>query len=150
MRIATAAPAALLTLAACWGAAGVDRPFHSVSPFAGGLEQEITVGPAGGPFADEKVFHLSSRIVNRGSRPTRVRVVTCYLSPKRHLRTRGTLVQRVIPGCIGTPDLYTLAPGEATPPVGFTGQFNRPGHYTVRVLHALEPEFWGEIRIRAR
>jgi hypothetical protein len=144
------ASAAALALAACWGAAGVDRPFHSVTPFAGGLEQEITIRPAGGAFADERVFRLSSRIINRGSRPMTVRVVTCYLDPQRHLRTRGTLVQRVNPGCIRTPDVYTLAPGEATPGVGFTGQFNRPGRYTVRVRHALDPEFWGEIRVRAR
>lgn len=149
MRILTACAAAL-ALAACWGAAGVDRPFHSVSPFAGGLEQEITVRPAGGPFGDERVFSLSSRIVNRGSRPLTVRVVTCYLEPGRDLRTRGKLVARAVPGCIQTPDVYTLAPGEATPGVSFIGQFNRPGRYTVRVRHALEPEFWGEIRLRAR
>ncbi|HEU0015635.1 MAG TPA: hypothetical protein VFQ45_18300 [Longimicrobium sp.] len=139
--------AAMLTLAACFGAAGVARPFQSTSRFDG-LEQEITVTPLDWPGDD--VFRLSSRLVNRGPRPVTVRVVTCTLEPGRDLRTRGTLVQRAVPGCVAAPPVVTLAPGEASASVGFIGQFNRPGRYRVQVRHARDPDRWGEITVVTR
>lgn len=144
--------AAALALAACSGGmAEITGPFASTFA-ANGLEQEIRVVPAEeevfGP--DNKVFHLKSRIINRGDAPATVRVVTCWLDPRLHMRTRAPLVTRAIPGCIFTPDVFTLAPGEATSTVWWTGEIERAGRYTIQVRHALDPEFWGEVEIVAR
>lgn len=141
--------AAVLVLAAC-SAGKVLEPFESTY-LSNGLEQQIRVEPASKELDDTGVvFNLKSTLVNRGSAPVTVRVVTCWLDPKENLRADVELVTRAIPSCVQTPNVLTLAPGEASNTLWFTGQFDRPGRHTIRVRHALDPEFWGEITVRAR
>jgi hypothetical protein len=141
--------AALLALSAC-SAGKVLEPFESTF-LSNGLEQQIRVEPVSAELDDTGVmFNLKSTLVNRGSDPVTVRVVTCWLDPKENLRADVELVARAIPGCVPEPNVLTLAPGQASRTLWFTGQFDRPGRHTIRVRHALDPEFWGEITIRAR
>lgn len=141
--------AALLALSAC-SAGKVLEPFESTF-LSNGLEQRITVEPGSKQVDDTGVmFNLKSTLVNRGSGPVTVRVVTCWLDPKENLRADVELVTRAIPSCIPEPNVLTLAPGQASNTLWFTGQFDRPGRHTIRVRHALDPEFWGEITVRAR
>lgn len=141
--------AALLALSAC-SAGKLLEPFESTY-LSNGLEQQIRVEPASAQLDDTGVmFNLTSRLVNRGPEPVTVRVVTCWLDPKENLSADAELVTRAIPSCIPEPNVLTLAPGQASNTLWFTGQFDRPGRHTVRVRHALDPEFWGEITVRAR
>lgn len=149
MRILTLA--AVLVLAACAGGSPAIPDPVETTFVSNGLEQEITVTPVG-PEIDPrgKMFHLKSRLINRGDAPITVRVVTCWLDPEVNLRTRATFIAFAIPGCIQGPTEYTLAPGEASNTVWFTGEIERPGRYTIEVRHALDPEFWGKIEVVAR
>lgn len=141
--------ATLLVLAAC-SAGKVLEPFESTY-LSNGLEQQIRVEPVSPQLDDTgEMFRLTSRLVNRGPEPVTVRVVTCWLDPKENLRADVELVTRAIPSCIPEPNVLTLAPGQASRTLSFMGQFDRPGRHTVRVRHALDPEFWGEIIVRAR
>lgn len=149
MRHATSIAALLLVAASACGPARVTRPVQSVTRH-GALEQHLEVRVRDPSAADPDWFHLSSRLVNRGTAPMTVRVVTCGLDHKRDLRTRARFMAMAAGSCAPGPDVITLAPGEASPPVGFSGAIEWPGRYTVRVRHALEPEFWATIRITAR
>ena len=143
--------AAALTLAACSGAnPAIPDPVETTF-LSNGLEQEIRIRPMD-PQVDPrgKMFHLTSRLVNRSDAPVTVRVVTCWLDPKVNLRTRATFISYAIPGCIAGPSEYTLAPGEASNTLWFTGEIERPGRYTIEVRHALDPEFWGKVEVVAR
>lgn len=141
--------AAALALSAC-AAGKITSPVESTF-LANGLEQQIRIEPMGEPFEPTgEVFRLTSRLTNRGSEAVTVRVVTCWLDPKENLRARAELVARAIPSCVPEPSVLTLAPGEASNTLTFIGQLDRPGRHTIRVRHALEPELWGEIAVRAR
>lgn len=148
MRLIACAAAALL-LAACNG--GVPRIAGPVDQvFAhGGLEQRLTVShPA--PDEDPDWFHLKSTLVNRGDEPVHVRVVTCWLDPKVNLRTDASFNGYAIPSCVREPNELTLEPGQSSNTLWFSGRIERAGRYTIRVRHALDPEFWGEIEVVAR
>ena len=143
--------AAAIALAACSGAnPAIPDPVETTF-LSNGLEQEIKIRPMD-PEIDPrgKMFHLTSRLVNRSDAPVTVRVVTCWLDPKVNLRTRATFIAYAIPSCIQGPGEYTLAPGEASNTVWFTGEIERPGRYTIEVRHALDPEFWGKVEVVAR
>ncbi|HEX6369401.1 MAG TPA: hypothetical protein VF006_10740 [Longimicrobium sp.] len=141
--------AAVLSLSAC-SAGKVLEPVES-NFLSNGLEQQIRVEPVSAELDNSgEVFNLKSTLVNRGSAPVTVRVVTCWLDPKEHLRADVELVTRAIPSCIPEPNVVTLAPGQASRTLWFIGQFDRPGRHTVHVRHALDPQFWGEIIVRAR
>ena len=143
--------AAAIALAACSGAnPAIPDPVETTF-LSNGLEQEIRIRPMD-PQVDPrgKMFHLTSRLVNRSDAPVTVRVVTCWLDPKVNLRTRATFISYAIPGCIAGPSEYTLAPGEASNTLWFTGEIERPGRYTIEVRHALDPEFWGKVEVVAR
>ncbi|HYR06399.1 MAG TPA: hypothetical protein VEQ60_01445 [Longimicrobium sp.] len=143
--------AAAIALAACSGAnPAIPDPVETTF-LSNGLEQEIKIRPMD-PQVDPrgKMFHLTSRLVNRSDAPVTVRVVTCWLDPKVNLRTRATFIAYAIPGCIQGPSEYTLAPGEASNTLWFTGEIERPGRYTIEVRHALDPEFWGKVEVVAR
>lgn len=147
MRIAIAA---ILALAGCsLGPTQVTGPVESTSRFDG-LEQEIRIEPALQIDASGRVFNLTSRIVNRGEQPVTVRVATCYLEPGVNIRSRARLIIRAIPGCIQGPNVLTLAPGEASNTIWFTGEIQPAGRHTIEVRHALDPEFWGRIQVVAR
>jgi hypothetical protein len=149
MRILTLAAA--LVLAACSGAGPVIPDPVESTFLSNGLEQEIKVAPVPETVDPRgKMFQLTSRLINRGDAPVTVRVVTCWLDPKENLRTRATFSAYAIPGCIAGPTQYTLAPGEASNTVWFTGEIERPGRYTIEVRHALNPEFWGKVEVVAR
>lgn len=143
-----AALAAVLALAAC-SAGKVVGPFEATF-LSNGLEQQITIDRNDALDPSGRVFTLRSRLVNRSAEPITVRVVTCWLEPKQHLRATAELVTRVIPGCIQSPNLVTLVPGQASESLSWTGEIDRPGRHTIQVRHALDPEFWGEIQFTAR
>jgi hypothetical protein len=148
MRILTLA--AVLALAACSGAnPAIPDPVETTF-VSNGLEQEIRITPVGEPTDPSgKMFHLTSRLINRSDAPITVRVVTCWLDPKVNLRTRATFIAFAIPSCVQGPSEYTLAPGQASNTVWFTGEIERPGRYTIEVRHALDPEFWGRVEVVA-
>jgi hypothetical protein len=143
--LATAALA--LALSACGGTLAITGPVESTFA-AHGLEQVIRIEPADpATFSRDPVVNLTSRLVNRGSAAVTVRVATCYLDPDRSLRG-ARFVVRALPGCIQTPDVITLAPGQASDRLWFVGEIHASGRATLGVRHALDPEFWGEIRVR--
>lgn len=146
MRLPVSAVLAL-ALAACGGPLSITGPVESTF-IHDGLAQEIRIEPADeGTYGDERVVNLQSRLVNRGTGPVTVRVKTCYLDPQTSLRG-ARFVVRAIPGCIQTPDVITLAPGEASGRLWFTGEIHGSGRLRIGVRHALDPEFWGEITVR--
>lgn len=139
--------AAALALSACGGALAITGPVETTFVHDG-LAQEIRIEPADpATFSDDPVVNLTSRLVNRGAAPVTVRVATCYLDPDRYLRG-ARFVVRAIPGCIQTPDVVTLAPGQASDRLWFVGEIHGSGRVTIGVRHALEPELWGEITVR--
>lgn len=147
--------AAALALAACAGnPVEIEEPVEQVNTF-GTLEQELRVGPLP-PEMDPsgRMFRLTSRIVNRGDAPVTLRLVHCWLEPGVNLLTDASFIAFAIPGCPGpepgADGLTTLAPGEASQTRVFTGEIEFRGTYKVRVRHSLDPEFWGEITIRAK
>jgi hypothetical protein len=142
--------AAALLLGACGGTPSQVTGPSETRFTAHGLEQQLTVRAPVPADPDPGWLHLSSRLVNRSDAPITVRVVTCWLDPKQHLRTRAEFNGYAIPGCIPEPNVLTLAPGEASRSVGFSGRISRPGRYTIQVRHALDPEFWSEIEVTAR
>lgn len=147
MRAIPRLAAAALLLAACSASAPeIAGPAEQVHAHAG-LEQQITVTPRAD---DPDWFDLKSTLVNRGDAPATVRVVTCWLDPRVNLRTRATFNGYAIPSCIRTPDVVTLAPGEASPTLWFSGRIERAGRYRIEVRHALDPEFWGAVEVVAR
>lgn len=141
---------AALLVGACGGAPTQVSGPSETRFTAHGLEQQLTIRTSGPADPDPGWLHLSSRLVNRSDAPITVRVVTCWLDPKQHLRTRADFNGYAIPGCIPEPNVLTLAPGEASGSVGFAGRIARPGRYTILVRHALDPEFWGEVEVTAR
>lgn len=142
-----ASAALVLALAACSGPVSITGPVESTF-IANGLEQEIRIEPASEEFFGAgRVVNLTSRLVNRGTAPVTVRVKTCYLDPGTSLRG-AKFVTRAIPGCIQTPDVLTLEPGQASSTLWFTGEIHGSGRLTIGVRHALDPEFWGEITVR--
>jgi hypothetical protein len=142
--------AAALLIAACSGKpAGIAGPSEQVSVH-NGLEQQITVTPADPALGDPDWFNLKSTLVNRGDAPITVRVVTCWLDPRLHLRTNASFNGYAIPGCIQESDVVTLAPGESSRTLWFSGRMERRGRYRIQVRHALDPEFWGEVYVTAR
>ena len=148
MRLIASLAAALL-LGACGGSVpAITGPVDQVHA-SNGLEQRLTIST---PYPDQDPdwFHLTSTLVNRSDAPITVRVVTCWLDPKVNLRTSASFNGYAIPGCVGEPDVLTLAPGASSNTVWFSGRIERPGTYRIQVRHALDPEFWGEIEITAR
>jgi len=146
MRVLACLAAALL-LAGCGASAPeIAAPVAQVHT-QDGLEQQITVTPRAD---DPDWFDLKSTLVNRGDAPATVRVVTCWLDPKVNLRTRARFNGYAIPSCIQAPDVVTLAPGESSPTLWFSGRIERAGRYRIEVRHALDPEFWGEVEVVAR
>jgi hypothetical protein len=143
--------AAALLLAACGhDPAQITGPVDQTS-IVNGLEHELRIEPAdAATFPNGKAFNLKSRLINRTDAPMTLRVVTCWLDPKVNLRTRASFIAMVIPGCIGEPNEVTLAPGEASRTLWFTGEIEWPGRYTIEVRHALDPEFWTPIQVTAR
>jgi hypothetical protein len=142
--------AAALLLAACSGnPVEIAGPSEQVS-LHNGLEQQITVTPADPSLGDPDWFNLKSTLVNRSDAPITVRVVTCWLDPKLHLRTNASFNGYAIPGCVPEPSLVTLAPGESSRTLWFSGRIERRGRYRIQVRHALDPEFWGEVYVTAR
>ena len=143
--------AAALLLAACsQGPAAITGPVDQTS-IVNGLEHELRIEPADATtFPNGKAFNLKSRLINRTDAPMTVRVVTCWLDPKVNLRTRASFIAMAIPGCVPEPNVITLAPGQASRTLWFTGEIERPGRYTIEVRHALDPEFWTAIQVTAR
>lgn len=151
MRIAALLPVLAVLAAACGGdPTRITEPFEQTNTF-GSLEQVIRVAPAP-PEIDGKgkMFHLTSRLVNRGDAPVTVRVVTCWIDPKVNMRTRATFIAYAIPGCVGEPNELTLAPGESSNTLWFVGEIEWPGEYEIQVRHALDPEFWGRVTVVAK
>jgi hypothetical protein len=143
--------ATALLLSACGhGPAEITGPVDQ-SYIVDGLEHELKIKPADPAwFPSGKAFTLTSRLINRGDTPRTVHVATCWLDPKHDMRTRATFISWVQPDCVMTPNVLTLAPGEATPSLSFTGEIEWPGHYTFEVRHAQDPEIWSKIEVTAR
>jgi uncharacterized protein YcfL len=142
--------AAALLFAGCSGnPVELAGPSEQVSVH-NGLEQQITITPSDPALGDPDWFHLKSTLVNRSDAPITVRVVTCWLDPKVHLRTNASFNGYAIPGCIPEPSVVTLAPGESSRTLWFSGRIERRGRYKIEVRHALDPEFWGAVYVTAR
>ena len=137
-----------LTAGACANPTGPEmEPTFSVS-VQDGLEQQLTVTPL--PDNGQGMFYLESRLVNRGDAPVQVRVTRCFLEPGVDLKTRAHFSTIGMPSCIPEPNVITLAPGETSKGVGFSGAIRGRGRFTLYVRHAREPEMWGRIDVVAR
>lgn len=150
MKTRTIAPALLVLAAACSGGPdGLTGPSETVF-VSNGLEQQLRVETDLPWDASGEWFQLTSRLVNRGDAPVEVLVTACTLAPGRDLRTRAQLTARAIPTCAAEEGQVTLAPGEESGTVAFTGAIEGRGRYTFRVRHARDPEMWGEIEVVTR
>ena len=149
--IAAAVVVSIALFAACQDAPSVTGPNLTVQAF-GGIEQELQLKTDNPWDPSGRWFHLSSRLVNRGDQPVVVRVRTCELRLGIDLIStpRADFVGIGQPGCVEEPDLVTLAPGDSSNVVSFTGMIRERGQYRIAVRHAVDPELWGSIDVFAR
>jgi hypothetical protein len=139
-------PAALLGLAAC----------DDLDPFEPGWDEEldsyvVTVRTSQGlrqevriseiePFPGDTIL-IESVVTNRSTSPLTVELRTCGLD------LQGDLALAFTPNCRGYSEQITLRPGEVRLQWQEAVVRSRPGRYTLRVRHLLEPETWVRLRV---
>ena len=118
-----------------------------------GLEQRLTAkvegATIGSPF--NAILTVTSTIVNTGSAPVAVTVREC-LAQAADIETTAQ-AERFEPfvSCGAVSSTRTLAPGEASSALQVQlGVRSGPGTYSLKLRHALSPEFRGEILFRVQ
>jgi len=95
--------------------------------------------------AQNQEMVIESVIINRGTVPVDLISRVCGLDAKGDLELTGSLLM-----CAAYSMHGHLAPGDSVR--GFDARVvaSRPGRYTLRVRHLLEPERWVEIPVEVR
>jgi hypothetical protein len=116
-----------------------------------GLEQRLVTkvdpAPAGSPYT--ALLTVTSTVVNTGSAPVRLTSRVCYFQ-QADVETAASL-DRFEPtiSCAAVSATSDLAPGQSTGPMAVEfGVRSGPGTYTVKLRHALNPEFRAEASFR--
>ena len=110
-----------------------------------GLEQRVTLTPSQ-PVTSQNV-QIQSVITNRGSQAVELQSRICGLD------LGGDLELTFPPDfgvCAGHSMHGTIAPGESRGGSELQRVASKPGTYTLRVRHALQPELWVEMRVVVR
>ena len=109
-----------------------------------GLEQrlvtKVEAAPAGSPYT--AMLTATSTIVNTGSAPVRVTSRACFFQ-QADVETTASM-DRFEPtvSCAAVSMVMDLAPGQSTGPMDVSfGVRSGPGTYTLKLRHALAPEF---------
>jgi hypothetical protein len=148
----------LAALAACSGGslsgpgdASLVADRDGVARGPSGLEQRLAtsveVAPGGSPYTAQLV--VTSTIVNTGSESVPLTARVC-LFQDADVETTAKL-DRFEPliSCAAVSATRTLAPGQSTEPMEVRfGVRSGPGTYTLRLRHALSPEFRAETTFR--
>jgi hypothetical protein len=152
---------ALLTLtlitAGCGGHSALDTSDQARSPRdarvrgPNGLEQRLTVVVDPDDFR-EPGFHtllVTSDVFNTGSAPVPVTTRVClFFASDVHLTAEADLFEPLV-SCGAVQQRSDLAPGASVGPMQLRYRLRSgPGAYTVRVRHALDPEFRAEASFR--
>ena len=160
-RIAPLAPLALLALVAslgCGGSGGTPAgPLEAVPDVRvsgpAGLEQHLvlTIDPDGYRPEVGHILHLTSRIENRGSSPVKVVARSCLLHDADISTTADLERMDELVSCAAVNETRDLAPGESTSQIRQMFRIDSPaGTYTIRIRHALDPEFRAEASFTVR
>ena len=164
-RTSTARPAralvslvGLAVLAACSngtlsgpGDAGLVTSRDGVAVGPSGLEQRLVTkvgaAPAGSPYTAQ--LTVTSTIVNTGSSPVRVTSRTClFLAEDVETTAQMDRFEPTV-SCAAVSGTSDLAPGQSTGPMEVSfGVRSGSGNYTIKLRHALSPEFRAEASFR--
>jgi hypothetical protein len=138
-RLARAAVAGLLVLAACGDGSPVSDPSLS-QPGVGGIQaagfhQTVTVQPAGPASGGQMT--IRSEVIYRGDLARDATFRVCGLDVDTDLKLSGSLLE-----CLGYSATRRVAPGDTLRGVLPVVVLGPPGFYTLRVRHLLDPEVW--------
>jgi hypothetical protein len=151
----------LLTLtliaAGCGGQSALDTSEQARSPRdarvggPNGLEQRLTVAVDPDSFR-EPGFHtllVTSDVFNTGSAPVPVTSRVClFFASDVRLTAKADLFEPLV-SCGAVQQRSDLAPGASVGPMQLRYRLRSgPGVYTIRVRHALDPEFHAEASFR--
>jgi hypothetical protein len=104
-----------------------------------GLRQEVRISEIQ-PFPGDTIV-IESVVTNRSSSPQTVELRVCGLD------LQGDLALAFTPNCRGYSEWITLRPGEVRLQWQEAVVRSRPGSYTIRVRHLLDPETWVRLRV---
>lgn len=116
-----------------------------------GLEQRLVTklepAPAGSPYTAQ--LTVTSTIVNTGSAPVRLTSRVClFLEGDVETTAQLTRFEPLV-SCGAVSATGDLAPGQSTGSMEVSfGVRSGPGTYTIKLRHALSPEFRGEVSFR--
>lgn len=142
---------AALTLAACGGAGHPLAPYFDAElgqfvvqyEAAETLVQRLQLSHT--ELAPGDTLRIVSTVVNRGSEPADVTARVCGLDLRTDLSLREAEVR-----CSAYSSELRLMPGDSAWAADGGIVVSRPGRYTLRVRHILDPQAWIEVRIRVR
>ena len=150
--------ATLATLAACSngtlsgpGDASLVTNRDGISVGPSGLEQRLVTkvgaAPAGSPYTAQ--LTVTSAIVNTGSAPVRLTSRVCLFLESDVETTAQMDRFEPLVSCSAVSGTGDLAPGGSTGPMEVSfGVRSGPGTYTIKLRHALSPEFRAEASFR--
>lgn len=95
-------------------------------------------------------FSITSTLVNTGDQPLTLTVRSCYLraSDLRGERA-GLRLDQPLMLCAHDGHRTTLSPGASSEPLSLSGGMTPGSRHDVEVRHALEPELWEPVTLRA-
>jgi hypothetical protein len=141
-------PALLALVAGCSGGtptANLSSESDVTRAVMPGLEQRVTLTPS--ELVSGENVQIQSVITNRGSQVVQLESRICGLD------LAGDLELSFPPGfgvCDGYSMHGTIAPGESRSSSELRRVDSKPGTYTLRVRHAVQPELWVEMRVVVR
>lgn len=95
-------------------------------------------------------FSIISTLVNTGDQPLTLTVRSCYLRASDLRGDRaGLRLDQPLMLCASDRHRITLAPGESSDPLGISGGMTPGLSHDLEVRHALEPELWEPVTLRA-
>ena len=153
-----AAVATLATVAACSngtlsgpGDANLVSSRDGIAVGPSGLEQrlvtKVEAAPAGSPYTAQ--LTVTSTIVNTGSAPVRLTSRVCFFLDADVETTAQMNRFEPLISCAAVSAMGDLAPGQSTGPMDVSfGVRSGPGTYTLKLRHALSPEFRDEVSFR--
>ncbi|MGH9203230.1 MAG: hypothetical protein ACRD2A_18535 [Vicinamibacterales bacterium] len=137
--VATLSLAFVALVSACGRQPLASNPPIVVRSELGALEQQLSVRLLTSN-SGERVLAISSRVVNRGTSPTRVTLRTCLFRDGDVQSTAQLAYQEPLISCGAVEMIVTLGASQAGLIEGSFAVRSGPGTYQVSVRHALDPE----------
>ena len=95
-------------------------------------------------------FSITSTLVNRSGQPLTLTVRSCYLRASDLRGDRaGLRLEEPLMLCASDGHRITLPPGESSEPLAIGGSMDAGSSHELEVRHALQPEHWEPVTLRA-